>query len=215
MSSSIEYLPTTQANSEKKMDHIPCLSLNVNPDTKGSLFNELWWSAIAGIIIQNAVLLLAGLMSYHDTSIRVLGNAGSPYTFPILLAGTYAVTLGSFLCTLVIEQSSVETIYTRKPEFRKSGKGLTDVRILWLQGSENVSDQNFESYAVIAKDQRNGIMTSSRKPHSELRSSDSVWIKILTTIPILGPLVPETRLEVFALRVLTEAPSKIGPNCCH
>lgn len=150
----------------KTQSRAPNISLNLNPDKKWS-DNELWWGAVAGVLIQFAVLVIAGLMSYYGPLETRIKNTEEPiYSFPILCAGTFTLPLGCFLCTVVIETSSKETVFVRTldgVERDSTDDSQGDVRIVWLQANDKVKDQAFESYAIIAEGQRNGVMTSRRR----------------------------------------------------
>jgi hypothetical protein len=154
----------------------PNISLNLSPDKENPNI-ELYVAALIGILVEGAVLLVAGLISYFKPwTNRFLKATGSnSYAFPLTCIGTIALSLGMFLSAHVIEQASKETTWlcaTRND--RKStlnmGRLVSNaqespkegIKLLWLQQGGTVNDQLFDSYAITALGARSQIITSEK-----------------------------------------------------
>lgn len=81
-----------------------------------------------------------------------------PYAYPLTALGTILLVIGMYVCASVVEKGTKEkTWVSRKSD---SGTELNDIQLLWLQKKNVVSDQCFESYAIIAPGFRKSILTS-------------------------------------------------------
>jgi hypothetical protein len=84
------------------------------------------------------------------------------------VVGSFLLSLGMGICSLAIEQSSVEFSWTTEVEKKpisshnESSRDL-DVcpRLIWLQQGQTVNDQTFEPYAILAGPKRY-VVSSSR-----------------------------------------------------
>jgi hypothetical protein len=134
--------------------YAPNISLNLSPSRNPW---EAYFWAICGIIVQSAVLVVAGFATYWWTLPKG-GSPVMPYAYPLTALGTILLVIGMYVCASVVEKGTKEkTWVSRKSE---SGTELNDIQLLWLQKKNVVSDQCFESYAIIAPGFRKSILTS-------------------------------------------------------
>ncbi|KAL4726710.1 hypothetical protein ACLX1H_005599 [Fusarium chlamydosporum] len=101
------------------------------------------FTALLGTLLQGGVLAFFGVISYHAEVKPDFQKDGKPterFAFPLATAGTLLLVLGMFVCALVVESSTVETLYT-------ANHGST-LLMCWLQQGQTVSDQVFDSYAI-------------------------------------------------------------------
>jgi ankyrin repeat protein len=135
-----------------KATDAPNISLNThNQFGRG----ELRMVAVIGTMLQLGVLVYAGFATYYPT-LMLLRN-GLPivgYAFPCTAAGTLILVAGMLVCSHVVESSTEEKRY-------RAGQG-TDTRVVWLQKTQTVSDQSFDSFAIFAEEKRILITTSQR-----------------------------------------------------
>jgi hypothetical protein len=122
---------------------------------------ELYLAAVLGVLVQRAVLVVAGFIEYFDPWTQRFreGTSSGSYAFPLTCVGTVALAFGMFLTAHVIEQGSAETawVYHKKVQDSTESPGI---KILWLQSNDTVNDQLFDSYAVMGRGARSKIITS-------------------------------------------------------
>lgn len=138
--------------------------LNCHPPAKSG---ELWVFAAFGTILQLGVLAYSWFATYHS-SLKLLKDDKpiERYAYPCTAIGTLVLVSGMFLCSYVVESSTVEKRYEATEEWK--------TRIVWLQQAKTVSDQFFDSCMVYSKDDRRTITTSRRiQRKSKSRSTGS------------------------------------------
>ncbi|CAH0055787.1 unnamed protein product, partial [Clonostachys solani] len=137
---------------------------------------ELLVVAVIGTILQLGVLTYSGFATYYP-SLRLAkdGRPVADYAFPCTAAGTLTLVAGMLICSHVVESSTEEKRY-------KPGRGK-EIRMVWLQRAETVSDQVFNSFAVFASDKRALITTSHRVPEESRQGT------ILALKTVLGAVV--------------------------
>jgi hypothetical protein len=168
----------------------PNISLNCHPPAKDG---ELWIFAALGIVLQLGVLLYSGLATYHRAlSLQKDGKPIAGYAYPCTAGGTLVLVAGMFLCSWVVESSTIENRYEAG---HKAGEGWK-TRIVWLQQTKTVSDQVFESCMVYAKDDRQTITTSRRIQRCDKDDSTGLQLKVMvrtiiarcrSVLPFAGP----------------------------
>ena len=129
----------------------PNISLNT---TSPRGLAEVYFYAVVAVLVQAAVLVMADPARRWN-----LMKGGEPvrsYAFPFTLGGTLLLCLGMFLCATVVEMGSKEKIWGVVAR----GGRREMLRILWLQRRHVVSDQKFDSYAILARRPRSEILTS-------------------------------------------------------
>lgn len=116
----------------------PNLSLNV-----GIKHPPPWifkFVALFGLLVQCGVLAYAGLVTYYlrwDKDGLVVPG----YGFPVYTSGTLLLSIGMFLCACLIETSTKERIFRKRPDSNR-------MFFYWIQpGNQVIGDQVFGSFA--------------------------------------------------------------------
>jgi hypothetical protein len=113
------------------------------------------------------LIAIAVVTVFHGPT-RASLSEPKAYGVPCYVTGSFLLSLGMGICSLAIEQSSVEFSWTtevgKKPtsSHNESSRDL-DVcpRLIWLQRGQTVNDQTFEPYAILAGPKRY-VVSSSR-----------------------------------------------------
>ncbi|KAI5850539.1 hypothetical protein DFP73DRAFT_615643, partial [Morchella snyderi] len=168
--------PQTPAEKPDIKKIAPNISLNMY-DRSGR--HELHIVAVIGTALQSFVLIYGGFATYHPKLKYPKEGAGiAVYAFPLTSIGTLFLVVGLLVCSYVIERS------TREQDYELKGAGA-NAHILWLQKNATVGDQEFESYAIFAKDKRNIITTSRRNnendPPNPSKNGSSTSSEVLST----------------------------------
>ncbi|KHN95247.1 ankyrin repeat protein [Metarhizium album ARSEF 1941] len=130
----------------------PNISLNSHNHFKRG---ELRAVAVLGTLLQLGVLAYSGLATYHPRLTFPKGdNAVAGYAFPCTAGGTIVLIAGLLLCAHVVESSTEEKMYQPAKE--------TAARLIWLQQTESVGEQWFQSFALSTGDNQAFITTSRR-----------------------------------------------------
>ncbi len=136
------------------IDTAPNLTLNLH-NALGRA--DLYAIAVFGILLQLGFLVYCGFITYYPGAILLKdGDSVANYAFPCTAAGTLALVVGLLICAHVVEHSTSETTY-------RSQAGR-EARIVWLQRSETVNDQAFESFAIFPQEAQIIATTSERAP---------------------------------------------------
>ncbi|EGE03227.1 ankyrin repeat-containing protein [Trichophyton equinum CBS 127.97] len=125
----------------------PNLSLNVGIK-QGS---KHWFTAAAifGGLLQSSVLVWATIARYKFNDMR--RDIQDTYAIPLAVIGTCLLCLGTGLCAALIEGSTKERIFERRPKSDGDGDTATS-QIYWVQpGTQFVGDQAFDSFAYTHK----------------------------------------------------------------
>ncbi|KAI3321405.1 hypothetical protein HD806DRAFT_523893 [Xylariaceae sp. AK1471] len=160
------------------VDTAPNLTFNVYNALSRA---EVYLVAITGVTLQIGVLVYCGFITYYPTLMFLKdGDPVANYAYPCMATGTLALVTGLLICAHVVENSTSETTY-------RSAAGK-EARIVWLQKSETVNDQAFESFAVFPQVAQSIVMTSQRE---EKLSSKSEELKAVigTAISVSGYVV--------------------------
>lgn len=159
---------------EDPTDRAPNISLNLH---RKQATWELFAAAAAGIALQSGVLVFSGFVAYNPRFGNRVGGPPSAYAFPILVAGTVTLVLGMWISALVIGKSTEEFKWevipkphpgdidsTEKPlpASKREELPCPPFRVFWLQKGIFVSDQSFDSFMLMAKGQKEIILTSCR-----------------------------------------------------
>lgn len=158
----------------------PNMSLNIF--TKRGSRRELYAAAIFGMVVQVAVVALAGLETYtYPWNLRFKKN-GHPvgvYAFPLMVTGTSLLALGMIMCSHIIEASSTEEEWR---SFRS--------KPVWMQKGETINDQTFDSFAFFGE-QGHLLRKSSR----DIKHNRESQVLIATFISIIGFIVQFSALR--------------------
>ncbi|KAG5800556.1 hypothetical protein H9Q69_000443 [Fusarium xylarioides] len=127
--------------------------------------HEIFIAATIAIILQTGLIAIAAITAY-----RVSPNSSSifesrVYGFPCYAVGSLLLSLGTGLCSFVVEHSTDELSW----EVQNNGKPVTkDIapQLIWLQQKQKVSDQSFNGYVISARSKRR-VITSSRREKPE------------------------------------------------
>jgi ankyrin repeat protein len=152
----------------------PNLSLNIGIKKQpNAVFNAI---ALGGLILQSAVLVFAGVVTYY---LRWEKNGSRPesYACPLLVIGTVLVCGGMFYCAFLVGQSTDEDVWLRQ-------KNDTDnSSMYWVQpGNQIVGDQTFDAFSHTDYDDRLEKYTTSRRKNGPREWKFEVWTAIGTTI---------------------------------
>ncbi|KAJ6438354.1 ankyrin repeat domain-containing protein 28 [Purpureocillium lavendulum] len=156
----------------------PNLSLNV-----GIKRQPLWvftLVAVAGLVFQAGVIVLAGIGSWKlgwnvsDSS----DSSSKDYAPRMFISGTLLLCLGMFSCAATVGQATSEVTYRR----RKSMPSTT--RLVWLQpGQQVVGDQSFDPYVHIEDPSKPiDYWTSSRKLPTGVAFQALAFLAALVTL---------------------------------
>ncbi|KAF5712779.1 ankyrin repeat [Fusarium mundagurra] len=121
---------------------------------------HLYMVASFGILLQLGVLVYFGFITYYPTlkfkkdDKQVLG-----YDFPFSAGGTLVLVFGMLLCARVVDRSTTEDGYKPAP-----GR---EMRMIWLQQKQTVSDQIFGSFALYPRRCPQVVTTSQRDTRKE------------------------------------------------
>ncbi|KAI5776322.1 hypothetical protein EDC01DRAFT_625499, partial [Geopyxis carbonaria] len=170
----LEKVSGEQSNKNSESEEVPGeasapnLSLNINRKRNDY---ELWATVVFGLFIQTTALMIAGLGTYYSTwDFKKGGSVVQGYAYPLILIGTLTLGLGMFICAGVVEKSTGESMW------KKRDNTNTKFHFLWIQRHKVVSDQVFQSYAIIPQGPQRYIMTSRRLKYNPANDGDSPWM---------------------------------------
>lgn len=119
----------------------PNMSLNM-ANTVPNL--ERWIVAVFGVVLQLSVIVFALLINFvphFGTKLQKTGYRATIYA-PLMATGTVILVVGMFLCSHIVERSTVEESWEVKR------RGGVKIRVAWLQKGGVVGDQLFNAYAL-------------------------------------------------------------------
>ncbi|KAM0418770.1 hypothetical protein ACHAPT_012280 [Fusarium lateritium] len=139
----------------------PNISINLQDSQKRIAIRSI---AVLDVVLQAGVLAFFGTISYNPRvrpDFQKDDGPAAPYGFHLAAGGTILLLFDVFLCALVVENSTQETLYKAKADH--------DLYVCWIQQSQTVSDQVFDSFVTFPVSPRRvtSIMKSSR--HKDLR----------------------------------------------
>ncbi|KAF5653881.1 ankyrin repeat [Fusarium sp. NRRL 25303] len=146
--------------------HAPNITLNRHHKVDRG---HLYMVASFGILLQIGVLVYFGFITYYPTLKFKKNNKRVPgYAFPFAAAGTVLLVLGMLLSAHVVNRSTTEERY-------EPAQGR-EIRMIWLQQKQTVSDQVFGSFALYPRRSPQAITTSKRNSTTDFnrrRESES------------------------------------------
>lgn len=122
----------------------PNMSLNFGGNRVQDI--EFFAVAVFGVMLQLGVIvyaLLSSLLSPWNLQVKKAGYQSSIFA-PLMISGTVSLVIGMYLCSQIIEQSTVEELWQVKRKTQKQA----EVQLAWLQRGGEVNDQIFDSYAI-------------------------------------------------------------------
>ncbi|SCO90430.1 uncharacterized protein FRV6_14558 [Fusarium oxysporum] len=123
---------------------------------------ELHLAAIVAVILQASLLVIAGVVPY-----RAQGYESQPWGLPCYIGGSVLLFIGMLACSVAIERSTKEFKWRPSSSITNETQKSSEVRdqsmdLFWVQRTQRVSDQDFDSY-VISSRNKQFISTSSRR----------------------------------------------------
>ncbi|KAL4779383.1 hypothetical protein BJX76DRAFT_340953 [Aspergillus varians] len=118
---------------------IPNLSLNKGIKPRGREWFYL--ATFIGVALQGGTFIYAAMTVFWYSKIfKDDEDSADNYALPLYIYGSASLSLGMFLCALMIERSSCESyLYSAKPS-----------KIYWLQpGRQTIGDQDFGAYLAV------------------------------------------------------------------
>ncbi|KIL86203.1 hypothetical protein FAVG1_10600 [Fusarium avenaceum] len=221
--SSPEQLPptspsTSPANSSELIvlrntsTQAPNITLNRNHKaTEG----QLLVAACFGIILQLAVLVYFAFITYYPTlkfkkdDKHVVG-----YAFPLASGGTIFLILGMLLCAHVVDHSTEEERYEPSKDHQ--------MRIIWLQQKQTISDQVFHSFALFPRRFTQVITTSQRKKkglareerEQEASMSSGFEDKVRKGYSTVRQRIKQSRVSQTEKNIHAEKQESVSINLC-
>ncbi|KAJ8108493.1 hypothetical protein OPT61_g8136 [Boeremia exigua] len=156
-----------------------------NYPTRGQ---ETLIAALIAVLLQSSLLAIATVTVYHAPTRQAIASEPQIYGYPCYLMGSVLLSMGIAICSLVVERSTIECNWTVYPHSHQNdetklteassdeqdmahneleiipGKlskdGKDHPRLLWLQQSQEVNDQSFDGYAILAGPKHH-LVTSS------------------------------------------------------
>lgn len=142
--------------------------------------HEIFIAAVVAVMLQAGLLAIATVTVYHQPTRRAISFKPKSYGYPCYMIGSVLLAIGIGLCSLAVERNTVEydwKVLARKndgnesaprsiPVGRSKAKKSISPRLLWLQQTQEVNDQAFDGYAILAGPKRH-IITSSRIEDTE------------------------------------------------
>ncbi|KAF5549707.1 serine threonine phosphatase 6 regulatory ankyrin repeat subunit A [Fusarium napiforme] len=123
---------------------------------------ELHLAAIIAVILQASLLAIAAVVPY-----RAPGYESQPWGPPCYIGGSILLFIGMLACSVAIERSTKEFKWRPSSGITNKTQDSSEVRphsmdLFWVQRTQRVSDQDFDSY-VISSRNKQFISTSSRR----------------------------------------------------
>lgn len=176
--------PASNSNNghHKSLDFLgpPNLHLNMSSGrvTRGRKGEELFAAGVFAVLLQLALLVIAFVMVYHQPTRESIGYDPEPYGLPCYIGGSVVLLIGMAICSLAIESGTVEYVWERHRNNADTSKANdkkvksekpsshsinpSHARVIWLQPSQRVNDQPFDSYVILGGPKRY-LITSSRQ----------------------------------------------------
>ncbi|KAK1764248.1 hypothetical protein QBC33DRAFT_595504 [Phialemonium atrogriseum] len=136
---------------------------------------ELMIAAAIGMVLQAGVLVYDGLITYRlnvTRGVKVNGDA-----LPLTVVGTMGLMLGTFLCALVVENSTEEEVWEATCPKKQA------LRIVWLQRGKLVGDQDFGSFVIHDTHHQQRIRTSRKIANTKRLE---IWTLLGSSLTIIS-----------------------------
>ncbi|KAI3587286.1 hypothetical protein IWW34DRAFT_875 [Fusarium oxysporum f. sp. albedinis] len=149
----------------------PNLQLNLTSDyedqgwfTKGG---EIILAAIVALFLQTGVIAFAGVTTYYLSPRYPDLLESKIYGFPCYVAGSFLLSIGTGLCSIIVEHSTIEHCWElAKGVESPKGDALMkkgQPRLVWVQQNQTVNDQGFSGFVILAG-AKPRVITSRRNP---------------------------------------------------
>ncbi|KAF2253522.1 hypothetical protein BU26DRAFT_538289 [Trematosphaeria pertusa] len=136
--------------------------------------------AVVAVLMQASVMVFAVVVQ-KSLKLTREGRLPPPWALPTTIIGTVLLCTGMFMCAFLIEQSTIERMFTRPKAPTKHPQPRSVMH--WIQpGGQVVGDQSFDSFAYSDKDRPlRQYISSWRKPVSQ-HESLMTWITVIITM---------------------------------
>ena len=121
------------------------------------------------VVIQLILIGIAAVTAFYFSSTGSPWLESKIYGFPCYCAGSVFLSIGTGLCSFIIEKNTVEWHWQIKGKERPEPSSVIDKRypngsyprLVWLQQDQTVNDQAFNGYVILAGAKRR-ILNSRR-----------------------------------------------------
>lgn len=156
------------AAAEQALKSPPNIQLNLASDhfdtSRMRKGHEIFIAATVAILLQTGLIVIAAITAYRVSPSSSIFES-RVYGFPCYAVGSLLLSLGTGLCSFVVEHSTDEYSW----EVQDKGKPVTKAnapQLIWLQQKQKVNDQSFNGY-VISAGLKHRVITSSRREKPE------------------------------------------------
>ncbi|KAM6516371.1 hypothetical protein FALCPG4_014555 [Fusarium falciforme] len=128
--------------------------------------HELILAAIAAVLLQTGLIVIAATIAYRlNTGSSSLFQTKA-YGFPCYAAGSLLLSIGTGLCSFIVEQSTIECTWKAVNGKEARPNREEAPRLVWIQRYQTVNDQSFKGYVILAGPKRQ-VITSRRDDEFE------------------------------------------------
>ncbi|KAL5094904.1 hypothetical protein Trisim1_003512 [Trichoderma cf. simile WF8] len=149
---------------------------------------ELHLAACFGILLQVGFILYCSFIAQYSklkSHFQKDDHAVASYAFPMTIIGSVVLSIGMFICSHVVESSTMEETFQPAEHWR--------ARLVWLQQEKTVGDEEFKSFALYTGEDQPNIITSSRADHGkdsdEKQRQGSEGLKDFTITTVVGTVI--------------------------
>ncbi|KAH0524103.1 hypothetical protein TsFJ059_009013 [Trichoderma semiorbis] len=149
---------------------------------------ELHLAACFGILLQVGFILYCSFIAQYSKlkpHFQKDDHAVASYAFPLTIIGSVILSIGMFICSHVVESSTLEETFQPAEHWR--------ARLVWLQQEKTVGDEEFKSFALYTGEDQPNIITSSRADHGkdsdEKQRQGSEGLKDFTITTVVGTVI--------------------------
>lgn len=163
--------PPLPPEAEPALSGPPNLQLNLSSDhfDQNTLKkrHELILAAVAAVLLQAGLIVIAATTAYHlkpgSSSLFEI----KVYGFPCYAVGSILLSIGTGLCSFIVEHSTIEHSWEAvnragpKTDGDKAKPQHNAPRLVWVQRYQTVNDQSFKGYVILAGP-KSRVITSRR-----------------------------------------------------
>lgn len=148
----------------------PNLQLNLSSDYSDQMWlkkgRETAVAALIGVILQLGLVTIAAAMAFYVKPTSSSLFETKDYGFPCYVVGTVLLSVGTGLCSFIVERSTIE----HSLQVVDTSKKDKPFSLLWVQRHQTVNDQTFNGYVILAGKKRR-VITSRQKNTNEGQQS--------------------------------------------
>ncbi|EWZ84241.1 hypothetical protein FOWG_12054 [Fusarium oxysporum f. sp. lycopersici MN25] len=149
----------------------PNLQLNLSSDYEDQGWfkkgGEIILAAIVALFLQTGVIAFAGVTTYYLSPRYPDLLESKVYGFPCYVAGSFLLSIGTGLCSIIVEHSTIEHCWelVKGVETPKDDDLMKkdQPRLVWIQQNQTVNDQGFSGFVILAG-AKPRVITSRRNP---------------------------------------------------